>query len=136
MAIPAVRNLCGVNSVWISAVSHPARSENLVESVAPHSAAILLNYPAISSRYSIGGIYWSYTDKPPSDANVTVTTNPGGLVFKAYIFDGGPGFAIFDPPLTTSKGASVAIVLSGGGGKRSTLMANLWTYATDPYEWI
>ena len=136
MALPVVRNLCGVNGVWTSETSHPVRAENLAQSQTPHSSTITVTHPAIESRYSLGGVFWSYSDKPPNGSNVTVTLNPGGLVYKMYVSDGGPGFSLFDPPLTTSRNTSITISLSSGGGKESSLAVNLWTYDTDPYEWV
>jgi hypothetical protein len=80
------------------------------------------NAPAVVSyggqaltRHEIAGVAWSYS-AGPTNGNLQILDDAGGLVLSLDITAAGPSSILFDPPLTGSPGKRMIITLAAGGG--------------------
>lgn len=120
---------CGVNSTWTVDVSVPMSPMNTVRGTAPNTA-VQLDYPAdLTYRYHLSDISWSFNQQPAQGTLLSITLNPGGLVYQLEIRAIGNGQVSFAQPMRTEFGTQMTIRLAAGGaGQIGTLNANVWRY--------
>ena len=138
MTIPVNRNLCGANSFWAVEVDVPFHPENTVAS-APGGGAVL-NYPPIPGvKYRIGGLTWSHPPPSPgmpvAPVILTITLNPGGIVYRIHANGLPINMIVFKPPQSAPPGVGMTIAISpGAAGAVSLLNATVWAYLSSGYS--
>lgn len=97
---------------------HPLRMKpaaaNCATGSAGAAATVTKSAPGTGKRWTVTGVYWSYT-AAPTGGRLTLNEN-GTAVMDFDITAAGPGFIPFERPMSFGDNMPVTLVLAAPGG--------------------